>query len=274
MTTTLHAIWSAVAPAWAEHADYADARGAEVTSRMLSLADPSPGDRVLELACGPGGAGLAAAALAGEVVLSDVSAEMAAIAGDRAAERGLTNVTTRVLDLEQIAEPDAAYDVVLCRDGLMFAFDPAGAADEIKRVLRPGGRLAIAVWGPRERNPWLGIMFDAVTAQLGHPVPPPGMPGPFALSDAGRLRSILAGSGLEDVTVAEVPVPMRAASFVAWLERTTALAGPLAGLLAALPEEAARELRGRLRDAVTPYRTGEGLVFPGVALVASGRRAS
>src|ERR671936_1371604 len=59
----------------------------------------------------------------------------------------------------------------------MFALDPARAVAEIRRILRPGGRLALAVWGPRARNPWLGVVFDAVSAQLGAPVPPPGIPG-------------------------------------------------------------------------------------------------
>jgi ubiquinone/menaquinone biosynthesis C-methylase UbiE len=91
----------------------------------------------------------------GEVVLSDVAAEMTAIAAARAEARGLGNVRTRQLDLERIDEPDGSYDVVLCREGLMLVPDPARAAGEIRRVLRPGGRAALAVWGPRERNPWL-----------------------------------------------------------------------------------------------------------------------
>ena len=155
----LHGMWAAVAGSWGEHADYVDARAAGVTRAMLAASRPQPGERVLELACGPGGVGIAAAELVapgGEVVLSDVAAEMTAIAAARAAATGLGNVSTRVLDIERIDEPDASYDVVLCREGLMFAPDPARAAREIRRVLRPGGRVAIAVWGPRERNPWLG----------------------------------------------------------------------------------------------------------------------
>ena len=77
-------------------------------------------------------------------MLSDVAAEMVAIASERAAALGLDNVSARVLDIEQIDEPDGAYDVVLCREGLMFAVDPARAAREIQRVLRPGGRAALA----------------------------------------------------------------------------------------------------------------------------------
>src|ERR687892_237584 len=106
----LHGMWAAVAPAWAEHAAYADARGTGVAERMLELTAPAPGERVLELACGPGGLGLAAAARVGPggaVVLSDVAAEMTAIAAARAGALGARNVSTRVLDIEGIEEPDA-----------------------------------------------------------------------------------------------------------------------------------------------------------------------
>ena len=271
----LHAMWGSVAPAWGEHAGYADTRGAAMTARLLELTAPRPGERVLELACGPGGVGIAAAGLVGptgEVVLSDVAAEMTAIAAARAAALGLGNVRALTLDLDDLDQPDQAYDVVLCREGLMFAFDPAHAVAEIRRVLRPGGRMAASVWGPRERNPWLAVVFDAVGAVLGAPVPPPGIPGPFALDDAGRLRRLLDGAGLAEVTVDEVPVPLHDDSFDAWLTRTSALAGPLAKRLALLPDPARRELRARLEEAVRPYRSPARLDFPGASLVASGRR--
>jgi ubiquinone/menaquinone biosynthesis C-methylase UbiE len=271
----LHAMWAQVAPSWEQHADYVDARGALVTEEMLALAAPQPGERVLELACGPGGLGIAAAervAPDGEVVLSDVAAEMTAIAARRVDASGLDNVTTLELDLERIDQPDGSYDLVLCREGLMFAPDPGRAVREIARVLRPGGRVTIAVWGPRERNPWLGLVLDSVSAQLGKPVPPPGVPGPFSLADADELAGLLDAAGLAEVAVRDLPVPMWVGSFDEWWARTSALAGPLATILSSLPEPAARALRARAHEAVRPYETSAGLQFPGVTLLATARR--
>ena len=272
----LHAMWAAVAGSWAEHAADVDARGAALAARMLDLSGPRPGERVLELACGPGGLGLAVAervAPGGEVVLSDVVTQMTSIASARASALGLGNVTTRELDLEDIDQADGSYDVVLCREGLMLVPDPARAAREILRVLRPGGRTALAVWGPRERNPWLGVMFDAVSAQLGAPVPPPGVPGPFSLDDADTLVGVLSDAGLSDVVVSEFPVPLRAASFEDWWARGVSLAGPLAQRLASLPDDAAQAIRARARAAIRVFETPAGLEMPGVSLLATARRA-
>jgi enediyne biosynthesis protein CalE5 len=267
--THLHTMWGSVAGGWAEHSDYVDARGTRVTDAMLDLTAPQPGERVLELACGTGSVGLAAADRGCEVVLSDVAPEMTAIAARRAA--GRAGVSTLVLDLEDIAQPAGSYDVVLCREGLMLTPDPGRAAREIARVLRPGGRVAVAVWAARERNPWLGIVLDAASAQIGAPVPPPGMPGPFSLSDPDGLAAVLAEAGLADVAVSELLVPARADSFEEWWARTVALAGPLARLVDSLPARAAEALRARARESARDYETPDGLELPGVTLLASAK---
>ncbi|HVF78100.1 MAG TPA: class I SAM-dependent methyltransferase [Solirubrobacteraceae bacterium] len=272
----MRSMWSAVAPAWSEHADFLEARHADSTAQILALAAPQRGERVLDLACGPGGIGLAAAKLVapGEAVLSDVAAEMIAIAAQRATDQGIDNVSTCVLDLQCIEQPDESYDVVLCREGLMFVPEPAAALREVRRILRPGGRAAFAVWGPRERNPWMSLIFDAVAAQLGRPVPPPGVPGPFSLEDAGRVAELMRDAGLENVEVRDVPVPLQSASFDDWWSRTSALAGPLSQILARMPAATKEALVADLRERTAPYRVGDGLEFPGVTLLATGGRAA
>jgi ubiquinone/menaquinone biosynthesis C-methylase UbiE len=272
----LHGLWSSVAPGWAEHADFVETRGAEVTARLLELTRPRPGEQVLELACGAGDSGIAAAALVGDdgrVVISDVAPEMTAIARGRADALGLRNVRTRELDLEAIDEPDESYDVVLCREGLMLVGDPGRATREIRRVLRPGGRAGIAVWGPREGNPWLGVVFDTVSAQLGTPMPPPGVPGPFSLDDPAILQALLDDAGLVDVEVDELPTPYHAENAEQWWRRTAALAGPLAQRLAALPSAAADALAARAKSAIAVYETSSGLDIPGLSLVAGAARS-
>ncbi len=207
-----------------------------MTAAMLAAANLKSGERMLELACGPGGVGMEASEQVGpdgEVVLSDVVPQMTAIAASRAKERGLTNVTTRELDLEQIDQPDGSYDAALCREGIMLVVDPARAATEIRRVLKPGGRAVVSVWGPRDRNPWLGAMLDAVGAQLGGTFPPPGVPGPFALDGREKLNAVLTAGGFEDVDIDEVETPWRGSDFDQWWLVTSALAGPLSKLLEA-----------------------------------------
>lgn len=267
----LRGMWSSVAPAWEAEADAVDDRAAPVTIALLEAADVQVGHRVLELACGPGGVGLAAAQRVGdggEVVLTDIAPEMVAAAERRAVAAGLGNVSVAVRDLERIDEPDASFDAVVCREGLMFAPEPARAAAEIRRVLRDGGRAALSVWGPRAANPWLGGLFDGLTEAIGMPVPPPGIPGPFALGEPGVLEGALREGGFAAVTVAEVAVPMLASSFDDWWDRTTALAGPVRAVLSGLPEETVEAVRSAAQVALAPHRQGDGYDLPGLVLVA------
>jgi SAM-dependent methyltransferase len=271
----LHSAWGSAAGSWGEHAEFIDRRAAPVTESMLELARLKAGQRVLELASGPGGVGLAAASTVGphgEVVMSDLVGEMTSIARERAEAVGLTNVVTRELDLESIDEPDAAYDAVFCRDGIMLVTGPAIAAGEILRILRRGGRAAIAVWGPRERNPWLGALLDATSAELGAPIPPPGAPGPFSLSDPAALVALLSDSGFAEVAVSEVEISTQVSSFDEWWSRVSALSGSLRQVLASLPQDASQAIRDRAQEGLVAYRVSAGLEIPGLSLVAGGRR--
>lgn len=272
----LHAIWSAAAPSWRRHADFVDERGAAVGAAMLAAADLQPGDRVLELGCGPGGVGMAAAEVVGadgQVVLSDVAPEMIATAEERVSRRGLQNVVARQLDMEHIDEPDSSFDKVLCREALMLVSDPTAAAREARRVLRPGGRAVFAVWGPAGANPWLSTVLDAVGAQLGAPVPPAGMPGPFALSDGAALADVLGEAGFHGVDVFEVAAPLHVASFDEWWTVVPSLAGPVAALLGSLPDDVTSAIRSDAKSALARFADDGGYTIPGASLVGVGHHS-
>jgi SAM-dependent methyltransferase len=276
VTNPLHAMWSAAAPSWGAHADFVDERGAVVGQAMLAAADVRPGDHVLELGCGPGGVGLSAAEIVGpdgQVVLSDVAPEMTAIAADRAARRGLRNVMTRELDMEHLDEADSSYDRVLCREALMLVANPTAAAREALRVLRPGGRAVFAVWGPPAANRWLSALLDAIAAQLGAPVPPPGLPGPFFLSENGALADVLTSAGFRNVEVRDAAVPMLVDSFDEWWTVVPSLAGPVAALLASLPNDVASGIRIHAESALAEFADNGSYTIPGLSLVGAGHHS-
>jgi hypothetical protein len=143
---------------------------------------------------------------------------------------------------------------------------------ECQRVLRPGGRAVFAVWGPRELNPWLGLLFDAVTAETGLPIPPSGIPGPFSLGSPGALRDLLVGAGFADAAVRDIPSPVHASSVDDWWSVIPSLAGPLARMLGSLPAEVNAAIRIRVDMAMEEFATPDGYQLPGVSVVGVGCR--
>jgi SAM-dependent methyltransferase len=266
-------MWNGVAPGWEANAEFVDEHLALATEKLLDAAGIVEGDAVLDLAAGPGGAGLAAAERvksSGSVLLSDVAAEMVAVAERRA--NAYPQVSTAVFDQSEIAADDRSFDAAISRHGLMFAEDPVGAVQEAARVLRAGARYAAMTWGPRDQNPWLGLVLDAVGEQFGVPFPPPNIRGPFSLDDAVLLTSVLQDGGLLDVQVETIRTPMHAASLDAWWERVPKLAGPLAIALAGMEPDVREAIAQRALSAaaIAARREGEQTVFAGSVLIASG----
>ena len=267
-------MWNSVAPGWEANAEFVDEHLAAATDALLDAAEITEGDAVLELAAGPGGAGLRAAQRVGpegSIVLSDDAAEMVAVAARRAI--GHPQVSTAVFDQSQINAEDGHFDAVISRHGLMFAEDPGGAVKEAARVLRPRGSFAAMTWGPRSMNPWLGLVLDTVGEQFGVPFPPLNIRGPFSLDDAALLASVLEEGGLADVHVQAVETPMHAASVQAWWERVPQLAGPLATALAAMEPDVRGQIAQRAMNAgaQASRRDGDQITFSGSVLIASGR---
>ena len=160
--------WERAAVGWRKRADEVRDNGMPVSIRMIEHLGLQPGLRVLELAAGPGDTGFLASELiapGGTLISSDGTAAMLDIARDRAGQLGVRNVEFRQLNLEWIDLETASVDAVLCRWGFMLILDPSAAARETRRVLRPGGRLAIAVWDEAARNPWATIPGRALIAR-------------------------------------------------------------------------------------------------------------
>src|SRR3954464_221766 len=181
--------WEAAAAGWAREREAFQRDAMPVSQWMLDAAHLQPGHTVLELAAGPGDTGLMAAELVapdGKAIITDNSEGMLEAARARAKEVGATNVEIRAMEAEWIDLPTASIDAVLCRWGYMLLADPEAALRETRRVLRPGGRVALAAWDGPEENPWLALM-GKVMIEHGLVEPePPDTPGPFAFGRRPR----------------------------------------------------------------------------------------
>jgi SAM-dependent methyltransferase len=268
---TSHEVWEAMAPGWERwRAQLADAL-TPVREWLIGALGPQPGEAVLELGAGTGETGFETAAILGEhgrLISTDFSPEMVEVARRRATELGLANVEHRVIDAERIELDSGSVDGVLCQSTYMLVADPAAALAETRRVLRPGGRLALAVWGAPERNPWASI-GGIILVERGHmPRPEPEAPGVFSMASEERTRALLDGAGFASVRTEEVPVRFAFRALDDYEQWVLDVAGPFAMVVRGLPEDEREVLRARLRKAFVPFATDGGYELPGVALCA------
>ena len=265
-------MWEEAALGWSMRADRIRDWGMPVSVTMVDALALQPGQRVLELAAGPGDTGFMAAELiapGGTLISSDGADAMLEVARERAAAAGLANVEFRQLELEWIDLAAASVDAVLCRWGIMLIVDPGAAAREIRRVLRPSGRAAFAVWDRAQRNPWATIP-GRVLIELDHSQPPdPGAPGMFSLGDDGDLQELLESAGFGEVTVAAVAVERRYEELERYIEETVDMSPMFSVVFKDLPGDARDEVLARMRAAAEPFVAQDGSVLlPGSSLVA------
>jgi ubiquinone/menaquinone biosynthesis C-methylase UbiE len=264
--------WETAAAGWGREAEAVRNWGMPVSVAMVESLDLQPGQRVLELASGPGDTGFMAAELVrpgGTLISSDGAEPMIEVARARAAQLGVDNVEFRQLELEWIDLETASVDAVLVRWGIMLTVDPPTAAREIRRVLRPGGHAALAVWDARERNPW-ALIPGAALLELGHTEPPdPNAPGPFALAEEGRLAELLRDAGFTDVEVVPVSLERHYATGQEIVSESANCSPSFSTTYHELTEEQQAEVAAHMTAAAAPYSAPDGSVtLPGVSLVA------
>ena len=265
--------WQRAAKGWSARADEIRDFGMPVSVWIIDQLGLQPGQRVLELAAGPGDTGFMAAELVspgGTLISTDAAGPMLEIARERARALEVPNVEFQELDLGWIDLETASVDAALCRWGLMFTSDPGSSLQEIRRVLRPRGRVALAVWAEPERNPWATIPTRALV-ELGHVEPPaPDAPGMFALADAERVRELLEGAGFVDAVVDQVALERHDEGVEHYIAETTDLSQPFAEVRARLTDEQWAEVAARIAELAEPFTAEDGsLRFPACSLGAA-----
>jgi SAM-dependent methyltransferase len=263
--------WREMAPGWELWRARLANDLSPVRTWLITKLAPRQGDTVLELCAGPGDTGFAAAEIVGEggrLLSTDFSAEMVEVARRRGAELGLRNVDYRVIDAERIALDADSVDGVLCQSGYMLVADSAAALSETRRVLRPGGRAALSVWGPPDRNPWASVAGRFLVERGYMPPPEPGAPGAFSMASEERTRGLLEGAGFGSVRIEEVAMQWAFRDldeYQRWMMDVSASLGLAIG---ALPPEESTALTSQLAETFEEFTAEGGYAVPGVALCA------
>ncbi len=228
--------------------------------RCVELGDLQPGDRVLDIATGPGTAAFLAAARvgsSGSVLGTDISDNFIEAATQRAAREEAANVRFERHAMEELGVAADSIDVALCVLGLMFAAPVDAALSEITRVLTPKtGRFVACVWGRRAK-----CGFREVFSILSGPLQMQICPLFFALGEPGALTSALQSVGMHDVREEHKEVTLH------WKDDDDACAamfdgGPVAYPYSLFSPEVKEQVAGEYLASLAPYRNGQGFEVP------------
>ncbi len=274
MTTASQLDWGTVASNWDAHRDHVEAMKAELTAALIAGLELTPGDRVLELGAGTGALAVRlghAVRPGGSVLASDVAPGMVELI--RATAAGHPEIEVAQLDAYDIALADGSFDAIAFRMGLMLLPEPARALAECRRVLAPGGRIAIAVWAGPQFNPWLTTVGISAMMHGLMPAGPPTGPGnPFSLADPGEFESVVTAAGFTDVGVRAIDGIASFTTTDEHFDTVRFLAPPLAAALSSAPPEVLAEVRAATAGMLAKFDTDDGLRVPLRALLCTARR--
>jgi SAM-dependent methyltransferase len=235
---------------------------------MLDMIDLRPGDRVLDVACGTGLVSFRAAEAVGAqgaVVGTDISERMVETVRRIAAERAVGNIVFERADAEELPFADGAFDAALCALGLMYVPDPVRALSEMRRLLRPGGTAAAAVWGARRNCGWAEI-FPITDARVASEV----CPMFFHLGTKDTLARTFAAAGFTDIRSERLPTTLCYASAADALGAVFQ-GGPVALAYSRFDDATRRAVHTEYLESIAAYRSGDGYRIPGEFVVTATR---
>lgn len=195
------ATWNKFSPGWKKWDDFTMSFLKPMGDQIIDMLELEETDHVLDIATGTGEPGITIASIInkGKVIGTDLSEGMLKIAAENAKMKGVLNYEVKVADACELPFPDNYFDKISCRMGFMFFPDMLTAAKEMKRVLKPGGRMATSVWETPENNVWITTMMGNMKKHIEIPLPPPGAPGMFRCGARGFMTDLLQTAGFYNV---------------------------------------------------------------------------
>ncbi len=243
---------------------------------LVDAAFLKPGEHVLDVACGPGIPSLMAAPLvtpAGSITGIDLAPGMAELASEKARSRGVANVSFRQGDAEDLPFPEGAFDVVLCNHGLVHTTDRKKALQEMRRVLKGNGRLALSVWSTPDKACVVGVIAGVIR-EVWPAAIVPGAPMWFDFGAPGAIEKVLADTGFSHIETSRFTIFMEAASPQEYWEAVLGISGRLQMLLKNIPPDAAERVRDSVLTAAENFRSGDIIRMPCEEVIATARSSN
>jgi SAM-dependent methyltransferase len=268
--------WTDSAAYWEKHRETIRRMFAPVSEALIEGADVAAGITVLDVATGSGEPALRVAEVvgaSGEVVGADPVAEMIDAATREATRLSLKNARFEVASADNLPFPDDYFDAVISRFGVMFFPSPLNGIREMLRVLKPGRKMAFAVWHFADSNPFHHDLARIVDRYVPEPALPPDAPDAFRFAPPGKLKAIMIEAEVHEVTerIFRFPIDVSLSLEEFWNLRLE-WAKKLRQRLATLAPDTLSDLKRQALDAFRVYSTAAGLSFPGEVLIVSGRK--
>lgn len=250
--------------------DWLKPMGDEIV-RLLDVKDDAV---VLDVAAGTGEPGLTIATIAqnGKVVITDLAENMLEVARNNADLRGISNIETQVCDVCELPFADNTFDAVSCRFGYMFFPDMELATKEMVRVLKPGGRIATAVWAAPEKNFWITAIMGTLNKHLQLPTPPLGAPGMFRCAQPGFVATLFRQAGLQHISETEIHGKLHVESTNGYWGFMNEVAAPVVAAMSKADDTMKLAIKSEVYEAVNNrYPTGD-ISIDSAALVVCGQK--
>jgi len=270
--------WRETASYWTKHHDTIRTMFLPLTRALIGQARIAPGQSVIDVAGGSGEPSLTIAQAVGPlgfVMCTDAIAEMVAVAEREALDRGLKNVEFRQCTADSLPFANDLFDVAVSRLGVMFFPDPLAAVREMLRVIKPGGRIALAVWGKSDLNPYAYVVTGILSRYVPPTPLPPDAPDAFRFAEPGKLAGILEDAGAIDVAESvvkfDIAAPLSPEEF--WTMRSE-ISETLREKLKTLSSEDQRRLATEVQEAVREFFPDGQMRFPAQMIIVSGAKPS
>jgi len=266
--------WNKFSPGWKKWdnlmMDFLKPMGEDI----IRLLKPKDGEIVLDAASGTGEPGLTIASLIpnGKVVITDLADHMLEIAREHGTARGIKNVEYQACDVCELPFADHTFDFISCRFGFMFFPDMLMAAKELARVLKPGGRIAAAVWSGPERNFWVTAIGGTINRNMQLPTPPPGAPGMFRCAQPELIQGLFKQAGLKNTFEEEISGKMNCGTTDVYWNMMTEVAAPFVAALSKADDAMKEKIKKEVYELVNQKFPAGKVIIDSSSLIIYGEK--